>query len=295
MARFDARIPDPVLRTTVFERVRSWLLSAVLLTGAAVALLSFVYVGNLPPQVDAVAPIEFIELSGGSEDGNPDESLLVESPDPETPDAANDPLTEQEPQVEEMLESVSELADQVAAQVQQTMDVASSNSGRAGSAHGTGGRPLGSGAGDGGLSREQRWYVRFDQSGSLQRYAEQLDFFGIELGALLPDGRLVYLSKLSSPKSMQRESRSGKGEDRLYMVWRAGPLQKADRELFAKAGVQTSGATFFHFYSPQTEATLANLELAYANRNVKDIRRTYFLVTRAAGRYQFVVTRQTYF
>ena len=45
----------------------------------------------------------------------------------------------------------------------------------------------------------------------------------------------------------------------------------------------------------QIEQTLARLEQSYANRPVKDIRRTYFTVVPQRGGYTFAVTRQTYF
>ena len=54
----------------------------------------------------------------------------------------------------------------------------------------------------GGLPREQRWFIKFGDEESVDKYAEQLDFFGIELGALFPDrGELIYLSKMSTAPS----------------------------------------------------------------------------------------------
>ena len=45
------------------------------------------------------------------------------------------------------------------------------------------------------IRRRPRWFVEFEHS-SLEDYAKQLDFFKIELGAKLEDGRLLYLSCL---------------------------------------------------------------------------------------------------
>ncbi|MGH7200365.1 MAG: hypothetical protein ACREJB_07145, partial [Planctomycetaceae bacterium] len=126
-------------------------------------------------------------------------------------------------------------------------------------------------------------------------YARQLDFFGIELGALLPEGKLVYLSNLSNSTPSKKIISTGSGEQRLYMTWRGGGRKLADVQLFQKAGVDVRSATIFHFYPQKTEQMLARLELSYRNRPVREIRRTYFAVERAGNGYQFVVTRQSYF
>jgi hypothetical protein len=153
------------------------------------------------------------------------------------------------------------------------------------------------GPGKSGFPREQRWFVRFSEGSTLNEYARQLDFFGIELGALLPGGRMVYLSDVTSDRPKVREATSGADEQRLYMTWQGGERRKADLELFRKAGVDIAGGIVFHFYPPATEAMLARLERDYRNRPADQIRRTYFVVRpgAAAGQYAFEVTRQSYF
>ena len=153
---------------------------------------------------------------------------------------------------------------------------------------------MGSGPGEGGIPRHQRWFIRFAQGSSLTEYAKQLDFFGIELGALYPtQQKLVYVKNFST-KAVRRQVKTGANEKRLYMNWQSGSLKKTDHQLFKRAGVDTRGAMVLHFYPSGTENMLAKLERDFRKRNVKTIRRTIFSVRKQGNGYRFLVTRQTY-
>jgi len=189
-----------------------------------------------------------------------------------------------------------EMSDAATQQVQQQFDTGIQNTGKVGSAKGTGRRALGIGPGTGGLPREQRWFVKFGERASLDEYAKQLDFFGIELGALLPDGRLAYMKNMLNPVPEVRYINSGSDEARLYMTWQGGERRAADTQLFAKANVNVRGDTLiFHFYPKETENTLARLELEFRNRTVRQIRRTYYIVVPDGPGYKFEVFRQILF
>ena len=204
-------------------------------------------------------------------------------------------LIVEEEMIEETLESVVELADRATQQVQQVMATDAITGGTPGSAEGTGGRPLGDGPGTGGLPREQRWMIRFADEESVDKYAEQLDFFGIELGVLFPGrGELIYISNMSNATPTKRVVQTG-DDQRLYMNWQGGSRKSADAELFQKAGVNVSGGIVLHFYPRRTEDLLAQKERAYANRPVKQIRRTYFVVIEQGSGYDFAVTQQHFF
>ena len=130
------------------------------------------------------------------------------------------------------------------------------------------GRGLGHGPGKGGLPR--RWELHFIKGNTLDVYARQLDFFGIELGVLLPDNKVVYAFNLAKPKPDTRIGAADK-EKRYYLTWRgeAGDLQKADRELLARAGVDTEDRLILKFLPPAVEATLATLEKSLRGRRAK--------------------------
>jgi hypothetical protein len=163
---------------------------------------------------------------------------------------------------------------------------------------GGGGDGRGTGRGRGGpkenIPRPQRWVIRFD-GGNLKIYAKQLDFFKIELAAIGKDDLVHYAFNLAKPKP---DSRTGSPDEekRLYMTWRSGPLQEADRTLLTRAGIDLSGRVIMQFYPAEVEQALARLERDYAaGKDVNDIRRTNFDVRQEGNQFQFVVTGQTMF
>ncbi|WP_437187960.1 hypothetical protein SH668x_001375 [Planctomicrobium sp. SH668] len=253
-----------------------------------------------PPRQDFLVPLEMIHSPGGFEDGVLGETLRVESPDDPASDAAvgsdedSGAGAEGEHSVSQNLASFVANVGVGLTQVDQVIAMSGQGPSRPGSAYGTGGRPLGSGNGDGGFPAEQRWFIRFADEVSLTEYRKQLDFFGIELGALLPDGQLVYISRFTQPNVEKRITKSGRDEKRLYLTWQGEGRKSADVQLFSDAGVNASRAVLFHFYPPEVEQKLLSKEIAFANRLPSEIRRTYFSVSKEGDRYDFVVDRQTY-
>jgi hypothetical protein len=285
----------PVMTETQYDRASAGMMCVVVgLLGGTALLVAVWFTNRLPAPPEAV-PIEILDMSGGFEDGNPDETPNLESPEEEIPDPSIAETSDDQSQIQEMLETVVELSDSASQQVEQAVQSeSSSTSGKIGSATGTGGRPLGmGGGGNGGFPAEQRWFIKFDD-GSLQTYAQQLDFFKIELGALfLQQRELVFLSNLAKPKPTERVVKTG-GDNRLYMTWKGGSRKQADVALFKKSGRDAANATLMHFYSPETEQLLAQTEVNYRGRKTTEIRRTYFSVRKDGAGFKFVVTSQSY-
>lgn len=283
----------PHLKVTKFDTVSSFLLA----TGAILALTAFVllviWLTNLERKAtDDTVPIQMV--GGGFEDGAPDETLNVESPE----DPSDDPSVAEEPSEEteimEMLENVVEMSENATQMVVTEVQVSGAeNKGTPGSAVGTGRRPLGSGGGTGGYPREQRWFVTFGNKDSLKLYAQQLDFFKIELGAYFADkGELVYLTNVGKEKPTVRRVNKGK-DNRLFMNWQSGDRRKADEELFRKANIDPTGVPLVHFYPKETEGLLIKAERDFQGQPSSRIRRTYFSVTKNGNAFEFTVTRQT--
>ncbi len=293
------RTRAPHVKLTKYDMVVSVLITTAICALLTLLVMVMIWTSNLSP-----APVsKQVEMmpagDGGWEDGDPNASPPeVDSPE----DASLDPsLANEESDVtelEQVTEQVLEVADNAASIVAPNEFADNKNNGMAGSAEGTGGRPLGSGGpGRGGAKREQGWIVEFAEKGDLKSYAEQLDFFGIELGCRFPEeGRLVFLSQLSQPVPTQRELREidGDKEKRLYMSWQEGSQERiqADLELFQKAKIDASQGVIMHFYPDATVQMLAQLEVAYGNKKTEEIRRTYFQVRRGGSGYEFVVTKQ---
>ena len=299
----------PVIRVTSYDRVWSTLVALVAVLVAAVWFLFLVW-GSFETHVakhDQIVELIPDETSGGVEGGSPTDSLKLEGTGPERADATpGQSVVDERPEVEDVLKSVSlESSSSDAAGTvtsgssdQLELDVAPVASFKGGKSLGTGTRPaLGGGPGSkGGWPRQQRWYVQFAEQGSLDQYARQLDYFGIELGALLDDHTMAYLSELSSPKPVSRRAASGEAEKRLFFTWQGGKRRQADVELFNKAAVPIGPDTIiFHFYPPATENMLAVKERDFRNRPVRQIRRTFFTVVPADNGFDFEVTRQIYY
>lgn len=289
------RTKEPVLGVTKYETARSFMLAVVLSLVLAVVYLFLEYLSNREPVTEDRVALELVEIPGGYEDGVLGETLKVDSPEPPTENASLSEIEADITEMEETLDNVIDVSDQVTTQAPQQFQMDYQNTGKTGSATGTGRRPLGTGGGSGaGFPREQRWYVRFSDSGTIETYARQLDFFKIQFGVLNPDGQLIYVWNFTQAKPNTQVVNTGKNEKRLYMTWQGGGRKAADIKLFAKAGVNARSGTIFHFYPPDVENMLARLELAYRNKPVEQIRRTYFVVEPEGDGYKFTVTRQTY-
>lgn len=287
--------PPPVLQVTRYDWIAAWLIALVLGLITAVVCLVVVWASYQVSTQSGSAPVELVEVAGGVEDGSVDETLRVEAEGEITPDASPADVVQPEAQIEETLDSVMDLAEQATNLAQKQFELDLQNAGKKGRAVGTGRRALGLGGGEKGIPREQRWFIAYADEAALDEYARQLDFFGIELGALLPEGKLVYISKLAAPQPTMRESTSGGGEKRLYMTWQGGNRKRADVGLFKKAGIDANQAVIFQFYPKETESLLAQLEFDYRKRKVQEIRRTYFSVQRKGAGFEFAVTRQVFF
>jgi hypothetical protein len=298
----------PIIRVTSYDRVWSTLVALIAVLLAAVWFLFLVWGSFRPHVAKHEQPIELLEeTSGGIEGGSPTDSLKLEGTGPERADATpGQAISDERPEVEEVLKNVSleSSSSDSAGSVtsgssdQLELDVAPVASFKGGKSFGTGTKPaLGGGPGSkGGWPRQQRWYVHFADQGSLDQYARQLDSFGIELGALLDDHTMAYLSALSSQKPVVRREASGEGEKRLFFTWQGGKRRQADVELFTNAGVPIGPDTIiFHFYPPETENLLAVKERDFRNRPVRQIRRTFFAVVPSDNGFSFEVTRQVYY
>jgi len=141
--------------------------------------------------------------------------------------------------------------------------------------------------------RHQRWEIRLPPDVTLESYARQLDFFGIELGVIGGTDKVTYLSQLADHDPKQRTALAG-GEGRLYLTWQRGGLAEADRKLAARAKVESKGKVIAMFCPPRVEKELAELERAEAKKkNISAIRRTAFAIrTEGQGFKLYVVELQ---
>jgi len=202
------------------------------------------------------------------------------------------------PTLEDTLEAVTDIATNVTA----TLESISTESVESVAGTGKGdNRPPGPlGEGDDIVPRHERWELKFKAAG-LKPYAEQLDFYQIELAAVGGGINTVdYASSLSaSPKKRSGLADEENKRQRLYFMWRSdGPLRQFDLQLLNQAGVSTQGRQLLKFIPKSLEDQLAQKELDYARSqghgSVQEIAKTVFESEQVSGGYDFNVTQQFY-
>lgn len=273
-----------------YDQVAGWLLALVLLLGLSVAVMAAMWLSSRVFVAQKAVPVVLQDVGGGQADGVVGESLQLDSPDPAQVAAESDL---REPQFEQSLAAVAEVAAARQADLAEPAPTEQSQARGGGKTQGTGRRPArGEGEGLPGYPRAQRWEIRFAPGTTLAEYARQLAFFGIELGAVGPSSQILYATELAAAAPKRRAGRRDE-EHRLYMSWRQGRLVEADRELLRRAGIATEEKILVQFYPPEVENALAALEKQFAGREAHQIRQTVFGVRRKGAGYEFYVIEQT--
>jgi len=144
-------------------------------------------------------------------------------------------------------------------------------------------------------SRAQRWEIRFPYGNTVESYARQLDSLEIELGVIGGGETIRYASGFTHAKPAVREA-AGADEQRLYMIWRSGPLRDLDFTLLSRADISASDKIVAQFYPPKLAADMADSERKFAGKHaMAEVRRTAFALTEAGKGYTFTVVEQEYF
>ncbi len=265
------------MRLSAYDRAAGMLIALLWLIGIAVLILLVLWFTSKILGSQAAVPVTMEEIGTG-------EGSLGDSQEFDTP--AGEEVEFEEPDLQETLAAV---ADAVAARAAMLDNPVLSDQIAAGSGRGGSGRKPGSGGKPG---RPRNWEIQFGEGNTLETYAKQLDFFGIELGILLPDDRIEYIYNLSKPKP-DRRTGSVDDEKRYYLTWRRSDLERADRELFALAGLNAQSRVILKFLPPKTEQTLAALEKEKAGANIDELRKTRYGIRSERGGFRFYVIDQS--
>lgn len=290
------------LKVSPYEQVSSGLMAMLVLVGSLVLLLFLVWIGSKVTLTRVGVPV--LPIIVDDEDGGFEHGVLGESI--ELPGEVTGELGQGGPPPEPSFLQTMEMVNTVVTtnQVQLSDPNLSEenkwSTGGVGGSRGTGNAPaLGLGGGSkGGVPRQMRWIIDFQEGGTLESYAKQLDFFKIELGVISGNAPIEYAVNLSKSTPDKKTGPSNK-EDRLYFSWQKGALQQIDRQLLGKAGINHANKLVVQFYPADTENLLANVEMNYLNskfpgRNIKTVRQTRFKVQPDGKGLTFVVTSQTY-
>ncbi len=272
---------------TRYERVASLLISLLIMIGTLVLILFIAWLTSQIFVNNAAVPVELSDFPG--DDGPVGGG---QTPEPPNPEEIRE-MEVEEPVITEQLTNITAVVQKQVPLLDDPMIAHKKTSGE-GFGHGEG-RGRGDGKGDGTGGSSLGWEVRFDKGNTLDVYARQLDFFHIELATLLPDGSLAYARNFSKPRPEVRIVKNpSESEKRVYLSWRKGELQDADRALLAKAGINAKGF-IIKFLPKALKDRLEALEMASAGgRKRQQIRRTLFGVRSDGDGYAFFVIDQNY-
>lgn len=276
------------MRVTAYDQVTGFLSAIFVLVGFCFFVLLVVWITSQvwfipqPPPMVALPEPE----PGGGGNGAPMMNELDE-PVPEEIEQTD------EPPPEIVLEAITDLASIQLASVDDLKPAYQGKGPGRGTGDGRGRGPGGDGDADI-IPRYERWVIKY-ASESTEIYARQLDFFKIELGAVGgSSGQVVdYAANFST--QVRRYTGAPEAEKRLYMTWRTGDLQRADKELMDVAGIKTQGRIIMQLYPKETEDLLSVLEdKRSGGKDKRAILKTVFAVKPQGAGFEFVVTDQFY-
>jgi hypothetical protein len=274
------------LPVSAYDRVASLLLALLVLIGAMVLTLLVLWLTSQIFASQVAVPVILEEI--GSGDGPLGGSMELDAPTMEEIGQETD-LTDPD-----LSDRLAAIADAVAAKTALLEDPLLSeemNPKRGGGSKGDGrGLRVGSGTGSG-TGRSRHWEVQFIKGNTLETYARQLDYFGIELGVLMPDNKVMYAKNLAKARP-DRYTGPADREKRYYLTWRRGGLQAADRELLARAGISAKERLILKFLPPDVETDMVQKERAYAGRRADKVRKTLFGIRQSGDGYSFYVMQQ---
>lgn len=274
------------IRVSAYDRVAGFIVSSLILVGGLVAMMFIVWLTSRLVFRQRSVPVKLVENIGGRGDHAAGFARDLEAPGmEEMPELA-------EPQLEATMEAVTDAVSVVAASAD-VLDTPSVVTGRGEGGLGDSRPPGPLGEGEDIIPRWQRWEVRWSTRG-LSAYAQQLDFFKIELGAIGGSPQVDYAYNFHKPRP-DRRSGPPDQDKRLYMTWRSGTLEALDRTLLARAGIKTDGRLVVQFYPEAVEDQLAALEMENARgRKVNEFLKTVFGVRPVGAGYEFFVLEQRF-
>lgn len=270
------------MKTTPFDRATSLLLALLLLLGGGVGILFALWLTAQALARPTAVPVEMVDLGDGAG---------TDAADDYDPDVLQPgfELEENEPTLLESLETVVNIVSEneaVFSEAAPSEDVLLVPGGRRGD-----GRTRGEGTGLAGPPR--RWQVNFGSGMTVKEYAAMLDSFGIELGVLVPGGKVLCVSNLAAAKPTVRELDSG-NEKRYYLTQLKGDTDAADREILEAAGVEHRGRLVLKFLPAALEAELKRLETDFAKGREKQVKGSFFRVVPDDKKYRFEIYNQVF-
>jgi hypothetical protein len=274
------------LRVSSYDRVSSWLLAFLVITGVTVAALLSIYFSQKWANRELILPVMPISTGGGGTGGTADS--MGTGDDFEQPGQAE--VAElMEPQLQDTLAAIESAVNTKSAiltdenielGIEPTEGASKGDKRRPGFGGGRGGGVgggIGSGFGKGrGGPAEPQREIRFEPVLNAE------------------ENKIYYAYNLTQPKPSVRKG-DPTDEQRLYMNPTSSEFAALDRKLAEAAGIADRGQIILQFYPPAAQAILRSLEQKHAGtRKPEEIRRTVFRVRPTAEGFEFSVEEQFY-
>jgi len=255
-----------------YDRVSGMLIALLILLGIVVLIMLSIWLTNQIWATQVAVPVVMKEI-GDQEDDPWGPGHDIEPPAPQETDL-------EEEEMEDVIKAVADAMATRAAMIER---------GVSGEGKGKGG----GGTGQGRKGARRRWNLRFQEGNTLETYARQLDFFGITLGLLEPDDKVLIISKLSQKRPERRLVSRDSMKKRYRFTWTQGSLEEADEELLERAGIAVRRRTIYKFLTPSLYRKLIIMEQERAGG--KKVRSTRFGIKTAGSGYEFYIIGQTHF
>jgi len=278
---------DSGLKVTAYEKASSVLVSLLLVVGVAAVGLFVVWVSTVLVFVEI--PRKSAQMIRYPGRGDHDAGFAR---DPEGPGVEELDVMMDQPQLEAALTPVSNLASTIA--VSYDIPDAKVFADIIGDGDRGDDRPVGDEAdGDNVVPPWQRWVIRYDST-DMTEYRRQLDFFGIEVGAVGGTKLVDYAFNVSSHPISTRKG-SGKKEGRVYLTWKPNsPLREFDESILRDAGIATENRIVMQFLPKSVYDELHRLERAHSDHHPLEWLKTYFKVRRTRNGYEFYIDEQLF-
>ncbi len=280
--------PKLSVETTVsqFDKVNGFLVAALVMVGLIVSFLLMVWLTSII-KFKPTTPALFIEEQPyGDEKPEGVEDDVLEPGVEEFPEVET-------PQLADALEAVTNALSSVRA----NMEHRDGDAAQMGKGRGLGSRNGGDGTGKGDIIPEhKRWKIEYSAN-SIEKYADQLSYFKIDLGAVNKLNNEIV--RMVDPGGSAQIVRSNRAQEKksVYFAHERPQLAKWEEALFKRAGESMTHSFTVQFYPEATRSMLRQIEGAHlqsVKRTLREVQNTFFKVVPAGSGFEYKVTNQIY-
>ena len=282
-ADFPTRIKpklDVETKVSIYDRLNAALIACIVIAGFLFAALFLIW---LTTAIDfsrrAAGPIVVANEMGDSKPEGVSDDILV-------------PGVDEFPELEEQqLASKLELVNEAVSSVRASLEASRGSAVQMGTGRGYGSREGGPGKGGDAIPEYKRWIINYE-SDDINVYAKQLSFFGIDIGVIHQTRNDIWrVHDVGGTPSVIETNREREHET-LRFAHKKMRMQRWDRQLCKRAGVDLNNTLQAQFYSKEARQQIRQAEAAaleVTGKTLVEVKNTIFKVVPAGNGFEFVV------